>query len=438
MNTSLNQLPSGTALVVGGNGFVAGFIVSRLRENGWTVRRGVRRGTGPDGALREDEVLCELRDHLTPESWHPLLQGVDAVVNAAGIMHEKGRQTFELVHHIAPLALAQACEELGITRFVQISAAGAAEDGEFIASKHRLDEALTEMELDAVILRPSVVYSTNGSYGGTSLLRALAGFPWFSMLPGKAAQPIQPVSADDLGRIAAEAVDQGRDGIYEIGAEQPITLRDYQQQWRNWLRIPGKREIELPDAMVNAQVKTWELFKAGSFGETAWKLMRRGNTLDPSSWQRVEDAFGFAPRSVEQVISTEPSQVQDRWHAQLYFLAPTLKFTVVAFLLLAAISNLFGSGTLALSIGIQLGLPSLLIDLFTPLYGTLELALAAWLGFSRKPRRAIFWISMLVIVQMISMTVLLPEAWMHPLGGLAKSLIALPALAMLWVLSDRR
>jgi hypothetical protein len=31
-----------------------------------------------------------------------------------------------------------------------------------------------------------------------------------------------------------------------------------------------------------------------------------------------------------------------------------------------------------------------------------------------------------------------PGTWMDPLGGMAKNLVVLPALAVLWVLSDRR
>jgi hypothetical protein len=33
---------------------------------------------------------------------------------------------------------------------------------------------------------------------------------------------------------------------------------------------------------------------------------------------------------------------------------------------------------------------------------------------------------------------LLPAQWLDPLGGLAKNLMILPALAALWVLADRR
>lgn len=49
-------------------------------------------------------------------------------------------------------------------------------DGEFIATKHRFDEALIASLLKALVPRPSVVFAVAGSYGGASLLRELAAF----------------------------------------------------------------------------------------------------------------------------------------------------------------------------------------------------------------------------------------------------------------------
>src|SRR5687768_15590531 len=133
-----------------------------------------------------------------PASWRASLEGIDAVVNVAGILRERGSQRFDRIHHDGPLALAQACVEAGVARFVQISALGHPDDGEFIASKHRFDQALQQLPLAAIVLRPSVVYSTAGSYGGTSLLRALAAVPGVLPLPGDGRSRIQPLAAEDL------------------------------------------------------------------------------------------------------------------------------------------------------------------------------------------------------------------------------------------------
>jgi uncharacterized protein YbjT (DUF2867 family) len=55
--------------------------------------------------------------------WKPLLEDVDAVVNAVGILRERGRETFDRVHNMAPTALSEACERLKL-RLIHISALG--------------------------------------------------------------------------------------------------------------------------------------------------------------------------------------------------------------------------------------------------------------------------------------------------------------------------
>src|SRR5690606_36065616 len=138
---------------------------------------------------------------LTRQAWRPLLAGIDMVVNVAGILREAATQRFEPIQYGAPLALAQACVDTGVHRFVQISALGDPADGGFIASKHAFDEALLGLPLQAVVLRPSVVFSTAGSYGGTSLLRAMAALPGLLCVPSGGRFELQPLSVEDLAEL---------------------------------------------------------------------------------------------------------------------------------------------------------------------------------------------------------------------------------------------
>src|SRR5690606_38717060 len=93
-------------------------------------------------------VACDMASDLRAEDWLPRLAGIDAVVNVAGILRERAADTFAAVHEQAPLALFRACHQLGIRRVIQISALGDPRDGEFIASKHRGDDALARLDLD--------------------------------------------------------------------------------------------------------------------------------------------------------------------------------------------------------------------------------------------------------------------------------------------------
>ena len=90
--------------VFGGSGFVGRHIVRALAREGWRVRAASRR---PDlaGFLRPfgtvgqiEPVQANLR---YPESVAAAMEGAEAVVNAAGIKSQHGRQSYEAVHVFA-------------------------------------------------------------------------------------------------------------------------------------------------------------------------------------------------------------------------------------------------------------------------------------------------------------------------------------------------
>ena len=165
------------------------------------------------------------------------------MVNCAGILREAGGATFEAVHHHALRALAEACRAAGVRRVVQVSALGDARDGEFIASKHRGDDALLAADIDAVVLRPSVVYSAAGSYGGTSLLRAMACVPWVLAVPGDGTQRLQPVDRDDLAACVLAALERpaARGQVIEVVGPVELTLLEYLLAWPHRLRAGCRR-----------------------------------------------------------------------------------------------------------------------------------------------------------------------------------------------------
>jgi uncharacterized protein YbjT (DUF2867 family) len=427
--------PNRTVLVVGAAGFLGGYMVAALRKRGWRVLRGVR---ARSRALAADERECDLQRLLTPESWLPLLVGVDAVVNAAGILREKGGQTFATIHLNAPLALARACVEQRVQCLVQISALGVQEDGEFVASKHRFDHALLELPLRGVILRPSVVYAISGSYGGTSLLRALAAFPAALLLPGDGRWLIQPVAVEDLADLTARALESEAAGLYEVGGPERMTLREYQQAWRQWLHIPGARAIFTPAGCVSLLVRFWETLGSGPVGETMWRMLRRGNITADGEAERVYRDFGIAPRPLQEVLASSPSQVQDRWQAQLYFLAPALRLGVAVLCLISA-----WVGWKLPAAEIERLASGSVLDAVAPVAvarsaAALDLILGLWLLLGSRLRAAIASTMALVLGYTLVFGVALPALWLDPLGGLAKNLVILPALAVLWVLSERR
>ena len=217
-----------------------------------------------------------------------------------------------------------------------------------------------------------------------------------------------------------------------------MSLRDYQQQWRRWLRIPGARVVRVPEALVDLQVAMFEAIGRGPVGRTMWRMLRRGNVTGPSAHARLQSAFGFAPRALADVLATRPSQVQDRWQARLYFIAPLLAWSIVLLWLLSAWVGLVTPAARIEQLLAESGLAGLAPVTLARVGGVIDLLLGLWLATGIRPRLALGAMAACVIGYTLALGWMLPSAWLDPLGGLAKNLVVLPALAVAWVLSDRR
>src|SRR5512139_3756955 len=157
-------------LVTGANGFIGRQIVAALRAAGHEAICAVRDGNDNGAPAGTGTIVCDLSRDIAMADWLPRVQGLDAIVNCAGILRESRGQSFDAVHRAAPCALFDACIEAGVKRVVQIAALGNGVDVPFVTSKHAADAYLMSLALDWVVVRPSVAYTTAGSYGGTSLL----------------------------------------------------------------------------------------------------------------------------------------------------------------------------------------------------------------------------------------------------------------------------
>jgi hypothetical protein len=234
------------------------------------------------------------------------------------------------------------------------------------------------------------------------------------------------------------ALEKPARGIYAVGAPEPMTLRDYQQAWRRWLRIPGSGTLRTPKFLIDAVVAVSERLGRGPLGAASWRLLRRGVDIAPAQRQRLQEELGMAPRSLAAVLAQQPSQVQDRWQAQLYLLAPILRGSVVVLWLISAVA---GFVTPAAQIE-QLAAGSWLAQVepvaLARAAALADLLLAAWLVSGWRPRAAIAAMLLLLGGYTLAFGLGLPALWLDPLGGLAKNLVLLPALAVLWLLSERR
>ena len=426
-------------LVTGAAGFIGAHVVAALRAAGHAVRMASRSAIkSPDPSI--EYCICDFaRDHAA-EAWLPCLEGIDAVVNCAGILRERGNNTFDAVHFQAPKALYQACVQLGVKRVIQISALGSSDDGEFIGSKHRGDETLQALALDWTILRPSVVYSTRGSYGGTSLLRAMAALPGVLFLPDKGEQKLQPIHANDLAAAVVRLLENesGIGQVIQAVGPERISTKHYLTQLRTWLGLGSAILVTVPLWVVKPVAWLGEVFGSGPLGLTMYRMLQHGNVGDDNAEHAFVAQLGFTPRSLEQAFAVEPSLVQDRWHAGLYFLGPVLRIMLGLLWLASGIVGICLMPEAAEDVVRQTGMgaPVVTILLYTAIISDLLLgilALAAW---------RMQWLGVLMLAALVVYTlfigIAMPAAWLEPFGGLIKNIALIPAVMIMMVLAKRR
>ena len=431
-------------LVTGAYGFIGSHIVAGLVTAGHEVV-----GCGRDVALGRrlvphiDWVACDMNRDTDPADWLGRLDGIDAVINCAGILQASATDNIDAIHRQGPVALFKACEQVGVRRVIQISALGVEPGVEtsYADSKRGADDALMAMDLDWVVLRPSLVYARN-CYGGTALFRGLAALPFAIPLPGGGNQRFQPIHMDDLVRAVsrlAEPDAPSRVLLEPVGPE-PMALREILSGLRQWLGLGPAPVVGVPMALVRLAAKLGDLMHwigmRGSMRSTALNQMSRDNVADMAPFA---EAVGFTPRRFADALAAEPAGPQDRWHARLYFLRPLLRIVLGLFWLASGLITAFEPGRsdamLILDIaGFEGGWA------LAALWGGVaaDILLGGLVLIDRHVRLAGAGMIAVTATYLAVLSLTIPEFWLDPMGPLVKALPIIPAVLVMMALGDDR
>lgn len=234
----------------------------------------------------------------TPEHWAPHLHGVNAVVNAVGVLRGSRRRPIWATHAHGPTALFDACASAGVQRVVQISALGIEHSStDYARSKQAADSHLLDLvrcgALEAVVLRPSIVVGTDGA--STGLFLALARLPWL-LLPVQVARGVaQPLDVNDLAAAVVGGLRPEVQGIVELAGPEVFMLQDLISHWRTALGHRPAQVALLPEATGRWSARLGDLLPLTPWCSETLALLAQPNTSDPTALQRL---LGRAPRSV--------------------------------------------------------------------------------------------------------------------------------------------
>jgi uncharacterized protein YbjT (DUF2867 family) len=246
-------------LVSGGTGFVGGHVVHELRGRDLSVRCVVR---DPHKAAKLAAWGCELvqGDVTDSAALRRAVDGVDAVVHLVAIRQGRDRD-FERIMVGGTRDLLAAAKEVGVRRFVHMSALGTSEETKdlvpYYGAKWETEQLVRGSGLPYVIFRPSFVFGPDGGILPTFV--KLARYTPVTPITGSGKQRIQPIWAGDLANYFGDAVtrDDVAEQLYELGGPDAVTWNEF---WARLKRTLGQRRpsVHVPMAFMRANALVTE------------------------------------------------------------------------------------------------------------------------------------------------------------------------------------
>ena len=426
-------------LLLGANGFIGQAAAAKLAHAGHAVVAAGR--SFPAAAIQPVESrYLDLRLMLAEDAWLPHLQGIDAVINCAGVLQDNDRDSATAVHADAPRALFKAWERAGGRRVIHLSAIGVDRETPTAFSKSKLEgeAALKATSLEWVILRPSVVVG-HGAYGGSALFRGLAALPVIPRM--RQAGPLQIVQLEDLVSTIVFFLNPTAPTRVELDIAGPgrLTFDDVIAAYRAWLGWKPALRVAAPQWLISALFRVGDL--VGALGwrapirTTAQREIVRGAVGDPGPWIT---ATGIKPTALRAALAAAPATVQEKWFARLYLLKP-LAFAVFSlFWILTAFMSLgpgWDIGVGLMEEGGVTGVPAKL----TVVAGALaDLCIGLGIAWRRTTKPALWSAFALSLAYVVIGTVLVPRLWIDPLGPMLKIWPVLALNLMLLAILEER
>jgi NADH dehydrogenase len=291
--------------IVGGTGFVGGYLVDSLLSREHNLSLLVRPGS-EDRVRRREECRIVTGDLDDADRLDELLDGADAAIYNVGILREEPRKgiTFERMQFEGASRVVDAAAASGAGRLLLMSANGVRADGTaYQATKHRAEQAAFASSLAVTVFRPSVIFGDpRGKMEfATQLLRDMVRPPvpavdFFSAFgPHKGPVRMSPVHVEDVAEAFARALDDDSTigQTYELGGPDVIT-------WGDMVRMVAeacgrtKWLLPVPIEIMSLAAALLDWLPVFPVTRDQLRMLAEGNIADPDV---LAGLIGRAPRS---------------------------------------------------------------------------------------------------------------------------------------------
>jgi uncharacterized protein YbjT (DUF2867 family) len=293
--------------VYGGSGFLGRHVVRALAKRNYRIRVAVRRPElagflQPLGRVGQiHAVQTNLRHARSVET---AARDAQVLINLVGILYERGRQRFDVVHTYGAEQVALAANAHG-ARMVHVSAIGADPNSPsaYGRSKANAEQLVIAAQPSTTIMRPSIIFGPEDDF--FNRFAALARISPMLPLIGGGLTRFQPVFVGDVAAAIADAVDgKTRPGtIYELGGPDVRTFKELMQFVLT--TIERKRLlVSLPFFVARMQAVFLQYLPKPLLTPDQVELLRSDNLVSESakSEARTLQGIGIEPEPMEAIV----------------------------------------------------------------------------------------------------------------------------------------
>lgn len=290
-------------LLCGASGFLGRHIRDALQAQGHTVI-----GAGSTQNVH-NQIRVNYAQDTSAADWLPRLEGIDAVINAVGVLRDSPQRPIKAVHSSTPIALFDACKEAShqrghALRVIQISALGIENNTtQYACTKRAADEHLLRLhsagKVHATVLRPSIVF---GKGGQSSLLFVqLSKLPILFLPRTALTSQVQPLAVKDLAQGVADLVQHERcAALLECVGTQALPLAAFIASLRSQQNLSPARVMALPQWLSRLSVRIGDQMPVIPWCSETQALLSQDNTSTSTAFA---DLLGHQPISIQQFWS---------------------------------------------------------------------------------------------------------------------------------------
>ena len=305
-----------TACIFGGTGFIGTQVVRELAARGVRIKVATRTPESayflrPCGTV--GQIVPYRCDYSDAENVRAAVSGCDYVVNCTGILFEKKKNSFERVHVDIPAAIAKACTDEGVERFVHISALGIeASASKYANSKFQGEKAVKNAFPQVSILRPSVVFGEDDDF--FNKFAQMAPFVPFLPLIGGGETKFQPVFVGDISDaviacLSLPAMGEGnpQGKTYELGGPDVVTFKGIYETMFEYTENP-RPLVNLPWSLAKLQASVFSLMPTPILTPDQVESLKTNNIVGKDAL--TLSSLGVQPTAMRSILPTYLNRYQ--------------------------------------------------------------------------------------------------------------------------------